>query len=70
MNSKTFFLIVAGSTIAASILPSLITQLNWLQPSGLGTAEQRKRWLVLSWLIVIFILFGLWLYATNHKVKI
>ena len=37
MNSKTFFLIVAGSTIAASILPSLITQLNWLQPSGLGT---------------------------------
>jgi hypothetical protein len=68
VSNKTLFVLIAGASIAASILPSLVTQANWLSPEGLMPLEQRRKWLLYSWIAVIIIFIGLYVYANGHKI--
>lgn len=67
VESRQLFFLVAGVGFVSVVLPSLITQLNWMSPEGLLPLEERKKWLLRSWIIAFVVLALLYYYVVVRK---
>jgi len=60
-------IVIAALALCSLMLPSLITQMNWMSPTGLMSYEDRKKWLIISWVLFAIGLLILWIWMSRGE---
>lgn len=60
MENKDIATIIVIMTIMSALLPSIVTQVNWLYPGGLAPHNVRIAVLIISWIAVIILALALY----------
>jgi len=59
--------VIMALALCSLMLPSLITQLNWMSPTGLLPYEERKKWLIVSWVLFFVGVLIIWLWMSRGE---
>lgn len=65
IKQRQLLAITLSTSAVAMILPSFVTQVNWLYPDGLAPIKVRKAVLVGSWVLAGAVLVGAFLIIKN-----